>query len=271
MNTFIEQLTTRFTEHNTLLCVGLDPDPERFPDFILEQEYPIFTFCQAIVDATHAYACAFKPQIAYFSALGAEDELEMLLDYIHEYYSDIPLILDAKRGDIGTTAEKYAMEAFERYGADALTVNPYLGADSIKPYLEYEDVGVFVLCHTSNPGAPKIQQLKCNDRPLYEHVARMCADLNQDNNIGLVVGATQVDVLKHVRQIAPTMPILVPGVGAQGGDVQAVVKAGCNAEGHGLLINASRSIMYAGKGNQFANAAKAAAKALCEEINAARG
>ncbi len=262
MSHFIELLKTRWETSKSMLCVGLDPDTERFPEFILEHECPIFTFNQAIIDATQQYVCAFKPQIAHYSALGAEDELEMTIDYIKEYYPEIPVILDAKRGDIGSTAEKYAMEAFERYGADAVTVNPYLGADSLEPFIKHEDCGVIVLCHTSNPGAKDVQQLDVHGKPLYEHIAQLCVGLNKHNNLALVVGATQIDALRNVRSIANDMPILVPGIGAQGGDLAAVLEAGRAGDGYGLIINASRSILYASKGNDFAKKAGEEAKAL---------
>ncbi len=255
MSNFLSMLQERWESSQSMLCVGLDPDTERFPDFILKQECPIFTFNQAIIDATHMYVCAFKPQIAHYSALGAEDELEMTIDYIKEFYPDIPVILDAKRNDIGETAEKYAMEAFERYGADAVTVNPYLGADSLQPFINHKDYGVFVLCHTSNAGAAEIQGLNVHGKPLYEHIANMAVGLNKHKNVGLVVGATQIDALRKVRSLAGDMPILVPGIGAQGGDLNAVLEAGRAASGYGLIINASRSILYAGKGQDFVKAA----------------
>lgn len=259
---FYESLAERWHTTGSMICVGLDPDPERFPEFILDQEYPIFTFCQAIIDATQAFVCAFKPQIAHFSALGAEDELEMVIDYLKEYYPEIPVILDAKRGDIGSTAEKYAMEAFERYGADALTLNPYLGPDSLTPYLKYEDKGLFVLCHTSNPGAPRIQGLIADNKPIYQHVAELCLELNADHQFGLVVGATQIQVLKQVRALVGDMPLLVPGVGEQGGKLQDVIEAGKDSEGFGLVINASRSVLYASQGTDFAKAAQNVVKSM---------
>jgi orotidine-5'-phosphate decarboxylase len=267
MSNFYEALQARWESTNAMLCVGLDPDPERFPEFVLAQECPIFTFNQAIIDATQQYVCAYKPQIAHYSALGAEDELEMTIDYIKEYHPDIPVILDAKRGDIGSTAEKYAMEAFERYGADAVTVNPYLGADSLQPFLKYKDHGVIILCYTSNDGAKDIQQLDVDGRPLYEYIAEMAINLNKNNNVALVVGATQVEALARVRNIVADMPILVPGIGAQGGDLKAVLTAG-RAGSYGLMINASRSILYAGEGNYFAKAAGIEAKKLVADMQA---
>jgi orotidine-5'-phosphate decarboxylase len=259
---FYEMLHARWQESESLICLGLDPDPDRFPAFILEQEHPIFTFCQAMIDATQAWVCAFKPQIAHFSALGAEDELEMVVDYLKEFYPEIPVILDAKRGDIGSTAEKYAMEAFERYGTDALTLNPYLGPDSLAPYLTYEDKGLFVLCHTSNPGASALQALEAQGKPVYMHVAEMCLAMNTDDQLGLVVGATQPEVLQAVRARVGKMPILVPGVGEQGGDLKKVLAAGRDAEGLGLIINVGRSALYASAGNDFAKAAQEVVKGL---------
>lgn len=270
MSTLIEMLEDRWHNHDTALCVGLDPDPVRFPPFIQGQEYPIFTFCQAIVDATHAHVCAFKPNIAHFAAIGAEDELEMLSDYIKEYHPDIPVILDAKRGDIGSTAAMYAIEAFERYGVDAVTLNPYLGDDSIKPYLEYDEHGLFVLCHTSNPDAAVIQGLEAGGKPVYMHVVDMVNRLNVHGNMGLVIGATDPTILKAVRAVAGELPFLIPGIGEQGGDLKAVVSAAKTSEGYGMIINASRSILYAGTGNHFAKAAQEAAAKLQREISQAR-
>lgn len=262
---FYEMLQERWQESQSMICVGLDPDPDRFPEFIMEQEHPIFTFCQAIIDSTQAWVCAFKPQIAHFSALGAEDELEMVVDYLKEFYPEIPVILDAKRGDIGSTAEKYAMEAFDRYGTDALTLNPYLGPDSLTPYLSYDDKGLFVLCHTSNPGAPTLQGLVSDGKPLFMHVAQMCLDLNTHDQLGLVVGATHIDALKAVRDQVGDMPILVPGVGEQGGDLKQVIAAGKDKQGFGLVINTSRAVLYASPGKDFAKAAQEVVKAMASQ------
>lgn len=264
---FYELLQQRWQETGSMICVGLDPDPDRFPEFILEQEHPIFTFCQGIIDATQAWVCAFKPQIAHFSALGAEDELEMVIDYLKEFYPDIPVILDAKRGDIGSTAEKYAMEAFDRYGSDALTLNPYLGPDSLEPYMAYDDKGLFVLCHTSNPGAQTLQNLSSDGKPLYMHVADMCLELNKNEQFGLVVGATQIDALKAVRDRVGDMPLLVPGVGAQGGNLKQVVEAGRAQSGYGLLVNASRSVLYASHGTDFTKAAQTVVKDMVKQMS----
>jgi orotidine-5'-phosphate decarboxylase len=267
--TFTEKLAARWREADTLLCVGLDPDPTRFPAQLRDRDDAILAFCRAIVDATAEFACAFKPQIAYFASRRAEDQLESLLAHIRSAHPQVPVILDAKRGDIGSTAEHYAREAFERYGADAVTLSPYLGLDSIEPYLEYADRGVFILCRTSNPGGSDLQMLEtAAGGKLYEHVARLAATRwNTNGQLGLVVGATYPNELERVRAIAGGLPLLVPGVGVQGGDVQAAVCAGRTACGDGLVINSSRAILYAGHGEDFATAAREAARRTRDEIN----
>lgn len=256
MNAFFDNIRARMTKHP--LCIGLDPEPNLFPEFIQTQEHPIFTFNQAIIDATHDLVCAYKPQIAHFSAVGAEDELEMTIDYLKEYYPDIPIILDAKRGDIGSTAEKYAIEAFGRYGADALTVNPYLGPDSIEPYLDYEDTGVFVLCHTSNPGANTLQGLIAQGKPLYQHVVDMTLALETETPIGFVVGGTSPDILAKVHQLAPESLLLVPGIGTQGGNFKICQEAG----GGNAIMTVSRAILYSSNQKDFAKSARNSAKAF---------
>lgn len=256
-NAFLENLRARFNKSH--LCIGLDPDPDLFPHFIQDQEHPIFTFNQAIIDATHDLVCAYKPQIAHFAAVGAEDELEMTIDYLKEFYPDIPIILDAKRGDIGSTAEKYAMEAFGRYGADALTVNPYLGPDSIEPYLDYDDTGIFVLCHTSNPGALALQGLMAEGKPVYQHVIDMVENLDTETPVGLVVAGTHPDIVAKVRALAPDTLLLIPGIGAQGGDFRACLDA---AQGKNALISVSRAILYASRGKDFIKAARDVAKSF---------
>ncbi|MFI4956096.1 MAG: orotidine-5'-phosphate decarboxylase [Gammaproteobacteria bacterium] len=256
MNAFLENIRARLSK--SALCVGLDPEPNLFPDFIQAQDHPIFTFNQAIIDATHDLVCCYKPQIAHFAAVGAEDELEMTIDYLKEYYPDIPIILDAKRGDIGATAEKYAIEAFGRYGADALTVNPYLGPDSIEPYLDYDDTGVFVLCHTSNPGADTLQGLIANGKPIYEHVVEMTLALDTDTPVGFVVGGTAPDIIANVRTLAPEALLLIPGVGTQGGDFKTCREAG----GKHAIISVSRAILYASQGKDFAKMARVAAQSF---------
>ena len=265
---FVSDLAAAWQRNDSLLCVGLDPDPVRFPAMLAGRPRAIFDFCAAIVDATADQVCCFKPQIAYFAAERAEDQLEALIDHIHDRHPGIPVILDAKRGDIGSTAERYAVEAFERYGADAVTVNPYLGRDSVEPFLAYRDRGVILLCRTSNAGGSDLQFLDVAGEKLYERVARLVAsDWNGAGNCALVVGATYPAELARVRSLVGDLPLLVPGIGAQGGDVEATVRAGRTASGTGLMISSSRAILYAGKGEDFAAAARAAAMATREEIN----
>ena len=243
-----------------LLCVGLDPDPARLPADVAHRSDAILAFCTAIVDATADLVCAFKPQIAHFASARAEDQLEALIAHIHSAHPGIPVILDAKRGDIGSTAEHYAREAFERYRADAVTLNPYMGFDSIEPYLAWPDRGVILLCRTSNAGGSDLQALDVGGERLYERVARLAAGAwNASGRLGLVVGATFPAELARVRELAPTLPLLVPGIGAQGGDIAASVRAGRDASGAGMILNSSRAILYAGSGDDFAAAARAAA------------
>lgn len=271
--TFIQQLEQAWSDGNTLLQVGLDPDPGRFPRELDGKSDAIFQFCRDIVDATAPYACSFKPQIAYFAAHRAEDQLEALCAHIRDKHPGLPIVLDAKRGDIGSTAENYAREAYERYGAHALTVSPYMGMDSIEPYLAWKDRGVIVLCRTSNPGGSDLQFLKLeNDEPLYLHVSGLVADKwNAEGQCGLVVGATFPNELAAVRQrIGDAVPLLVPGIGAQGGDITATVNAGRNAAGTGMMINSSRAILYASGGDDWRDAAAKAARDLRDAVNAVR-
>ena len=268
MSSFVERLRRAWRERDSLLCVGLDPDPARFPEQFAGRGEAMFEFCRDIVDATADLVCCFKPQIAYFAAQRAEAQLERLIAHIHERHPGLPVILDAKRGDIGSTAQLYAVEAYERYGADAVTVNPYLGRDSIEPFLAYKERGVILLCRTSNPGGSDLQFLDVGGERLYERVARLVADeWNAHGQCALVVGATFPAELARVRQLVGDLPLLVPGVGAQGGDVEAVVKAGRSSDGCGLMINSSRAILYAGNGPDYAAAARRAALATRDEIN----
>ena len=270
---FMQALRNRWTAANSLVCVGLDPEPAKFPARFASDPDAVFNFCRDIVDATADYACSFKPQIAHFAALGAEDALARLIAHVHAHYPGIPVILDSKRGDIGSTARQYATEAFDRYRADAVTANPYLGRDSLQPFLDRAERGVVVLCRTSNPGAADLQDLLVQSgngvaRPLYQHVAETVArDWNGNGNCALVVGATWPAQLREVRAIVGDMPLLVPGVGAQGGDVAAVVTQAKTADGSGLIVSSSRAILYASGGEDFAAAAAAAARALRDEIN----
>lgn len=270
---FMQALRARWTAADSLVCVGLDPEPAKFPARFAGDPDAVFNFCRDIVDATAGYACSFKPQIAHFAALGAEDALARLIAHIHARHPAIPVILDSKRGDIGSTAQHYAGEAFDRYGADAVTANPYLGRDSVQPFLDRADRGVVVLCRTSNPGAADLQDLLVQTgsgvaRPLYQHVAETVArDWNGHGNCALVVGATWPAQLREVRAIVGDMPLLVPGVGAQGGDVEAVVTQAKTADGGGLIVSSSRAILYASGRADFAEAAADAARALRDTIN----
>ena len=258
---FHDQLRRSWAAADSMLCVGLDPDPARFPTPLESAPDAVFRFCRAIVDATADLVCAFKPQIAYFASQREEDALERLCSYILETYPDVTLILDAKRGDIGSTAEHYAREAFGRYAAHAVTVNPYLGLDSVQPYFEHGG-GVIALCRTSNPGSAEFQEADVAGQPLYLRVAETVAgEWARHGECGLVVGATWPDQLRAVREVAGELPILVPGIGAQGGDAAASVAAGATADGRGLLISSSRAILYASGGPDFAEAARAAAGA----------
>jgi orotidine-5'-phosphate decarboxylase len=268
---FIGRLYAAAARNNSLVCVGLDPEVEKIPAHLRDLPEPIFEFNRGIVDATAEYACCYKPQFAHYAALGAEDQLLATIRYIHEKHPGLPVILDSKRGDIGSTAAKYAQESFERYGADAATVNPYLGFDSIEPYLKWADRGVIILCRTSNPGARDFQDLEAGGKRLYRHVAeRVARDWNAGGQCMLVIGATYPQELAEIRAIVGDLPFLVPGVGAQGGDVAAAVRAGRTADGLGMVINSSRGIIYAGGGEGFADAARAAARALRDEINCYR-
>jgi orotidine-5'-phosphate decarboxylase len=269
--TFIEMLRARWRDADTLLCGGLDPDPTRFPAHLRAADDSIFEFCRAIVDATADLVCAFKPQIAYFASQRAEDQLESLIAHIRRQHPAVPVILDAKRGDIGSTAEHYAREAFERYAAHAVTLSPYMGFDSIEPYQAYADRGAFLLCRTSNAGGADLQMLEVGGDRLYEHLARVAArDWNRNGQLGLVVGATYPNELARVRALAGEMPLLVPGIGAQGGDIDACVKAGQTASGDGIVINSSRAILYAGHDEDFAAHARAVAQRTRDEINRRR-
>ena len=279
MSQFIHTLAESWRCRQSLLCVGLDPDPSKLPGALVRRErMPLFAFNRAIIDATAPWVCAFKPQIACYTATGAEAQLEQTIAYIQKHYPDIPVILDAKRGDIGVTAQRYAQEAFERYGADAVTVNPYLGYDALAPFLDYVDAngadkGVFILCRTSNPGSKDFQELPIGKLSLAQHIANHAArHWNRHGNIGLVVGATWPQEVGAIRKLVGEMPLLIPGIGAQGGDLKAVLANGLNVDGTGVVINVSRAIIDAGAGGrEFAEAAGQAAEAFCRRINELRG
>ena len=270
--TFTQKLQQAWASSNSMLTVGLDPDLQRFPAELEGRSDAIFEFCREIINATAPYACAIKPQIAYFSALRAEDQLEALCAYIQEHHPELPVILDAKRGDIGSTAEQYAREAFDRYQADAVTVNPYMGFDTLEPYLARQDKGVIILCRTSNQGGSDLQFIEsANGTPLYLHVASLVAEKwNTNGQCALVVGATFPEEIAKVRARVGDMPLLIPGIGAQGGDIPATVKAGLNSQGNGMMINSSRAILYASGKENWREAAAQAARATRDAINAAR-
>ncbi|MDV2988751.1 MAG: orotidine-5'-phosphate decarboxylase [Dehalogenimonas sp.] len=258
---FIEKLTGAARANDSWLCVGLDPELGRLPSGT-----STFEFCRAVIEATQDLACAFKPNAAFFEALGS-DGWTILKTVIDAVPKHIPVILDAKRGDIGNTAVAYARSAFEHLGADAVTVNPYMGYDSVKPFTDYPDRGVFVLCRTSNPGSADFQSLEFDGKPLYQIVADKVVNWNTFGNLGLVVGATKPDELRTVRVAHPELPLLIPGVGAQGGSLELAVKNGVNATGELAIINSSRQIIYASYGVDFAAAARQAALNLRDQIN----
>lgn len=281
--TFLEQLRSAERQNGSMLCVGLDPEPTRFPAALKGDASKIYDFCAAIVDATADLVMAFKPQIAYFAAHRAEDQLEKLMAHMRRAAPQVPVILDAKRGDIGSTAEQYAKEAFERYGADAVTLSPFMGFDSLQPYLKYHDKGAFLLCRTSNPGGDDLQSLRlgsvAGEPLLYEHIARLAqGPWNLNGQLGLVVGATYPAELERVRALAPSLPLLIPGVGAQGGDAVATVKAAWRGDAHGttapIVVNSSRAVLYASTEQDFAQAARRVAeqtRALLQSARAVNG
>ncbi len=270
--TFHQKLNAAWQEQDSLLMVGIDPDLDRMPTPLKHEGDQLWHFCRGIIDATAPYVCGFKPQIAYFASIGAESVLQTVCDYIREHYPKLALVLDAKRGDIGSTAEHYAREVFERYQADAVTISPYMGMDSALPYLARRDKGVIVLCRTSNAGGADLQSLEVAGRPLYLHVADMVANKwNEHGQCGLVVGATFEKELEAVRRcVGDDLPLLVPGIGAQGGDIGKTCLAGCNSQGSGMMINSSRAILYAGSQDDWAQKAAEAAKQTRDAINAAR-
>ena len=272
--TFIDQLRAAERQNRSLLCVGLDPEPAKFPDHLRGDAGRIYDFCAAIVDATADLVIAFKPQIAYFAAHRAEAQLERLIAHIHRNAPGVPVILDAKRGDIGSTAEQYAIEAFERYGADAVTLSPFMGFDSVAPYLKHHGKGAFLLCRTSNPGSADLQMQRLASVPgeplLYEHVARLAqGPWNLNGQLGLVVGATYPKEIERVRELAPTVPLLIPGVGAQGGDALATVRAGWRGDAP-IVVNSSRAVLYASSGANYAQAARQAAESTRQLLESAR-
>ncbi len=274
---FREKLLTSSREHNSLLCLGLDPEPGRFPSVLLGEPVEIATirFCHAIIEATASYVCAYKPNMAFFEVLGLNG-MHVFQEVIKAIPPHIPIIADAKRGDIGNSARNYAATVFDVYNCDAVTVNPYLGRDSVAPFLAYRDKGVFMLCRTSNPSARDFQDLLVQERdgearPFYEVVAQHVQAWDEAGNCGLVVGSTYPQGLHRLRALYPAMPILIPGVGAQGGDLEAAVAAGVDAQGENAIIAISRAILYAGDGEEYADVAGREARLWRDRINRARG
>ena len=271
---FTHMLLDAQARNQSMLCVGLDPDLNKLPMDWRGDVSKIYDFCAAIVDATADLVIAFKPQIAYFAGCGAEAQLEQLMRHMKATAPHVPIILDAKRGDIGSTAEQYAKEAFDRYGADAVTLSPFMGFDSVQPYLRYPDKGAFLLCRTSNPGGSDIQNKRLADvegQPrVYEHLAAQAqGPWNENGQLGLVVGATYPAEIARVRELAPTVPLLIPGVGAQGGDAVATVQAGWRPDAP-IVVNSSRAVLYASNGADFAQAARAVAETTRAQLQAAR-
>lgn len=264
---FMDRVENLMSKNRTFLCVGLDPDLQKIPAKYRQSAQPLLAFNKMVIDATKDLVCAYKPQIAYYAAHGAENELLETIHYIQKL--GVPVILDSKRGDIGETAEMYAREAFERYAADAITVNPYMGTDTLQPYLKYKDKGVIVLCKTSNSGSGDLQDLKIDDKGqlLYEMIAEKAAkQWNENKNVLLVVGATHVEPLKKIRQLAPEITFLVPGVGAQGGDLKAVLREGLTSKKRGLIINSSRGIIYAGGAETDETSVRQAAEKVVQQM-----
>lgn len=266
---FKERLTQAARERKSLLCVGLDSDIERIPSFLRREhgERALLEFNRRIIEATKDLVCGYKLNLAFYEQLGPQG-LELLKETIAYIPDDLVKIADAKRGDIGHTARAYARALFDGYGFDAATVNPYLGLEALEPFLKYEDRGIFVLCRTSNPGAREFQDLKCNGKPLYLWIAEAVARANEQfGNLGLVVGATWPEELKEIRElVGEEMPILIPGIGAQAGDLEKAVKYGTNSRGELAIINVSRAVIFASSGEDFASTARAAAQRLREEI-----
>ena len=268
--TFEEKYKHIVQKNNSLVCVGLDSDYKRIPEFLRGRKNSVFEFNKAIIEATHDVVCCYKPNSAFYEGSGAGGvrQLKLTCDYLREKYPDIPLLIDAKRGDIGNTNEGYMNYVFEYLRADAVTMQPYLGGEALKPFLDQKDKGIFILCKTSNPGSGEFQDLQINGKPLYRHIARQVAQKwNTNGNCMLVVGATYPEDLKEVRKIVGEMIILVPGVGSQGGEVERTIKAGLNSQKSGLIISASRSIIFASKGKDFAQKAREETLKLREEIN----
>lgn len=267
---FKDKLKIISLKNNSLVCVGLDSDIGKIPSAVQKQEHPQSTFNKAIIEATHDYVCAYKPNTAFYESRGERgiEALKITCDFIKTHYPQIPIIIDAKRADIGNTNEGYAKFIFDYLNADAITVHPYLGKEALKPFLERKDKGIFILCRTSNPGAGELQDLMIDGKPLYQKLAQnIVTEWNYNDNCGLVVGATYPAELEIVRRMIGNLPILIPGVGAQGGDVEKTVKAGVDHQKLNAVINSSRGIIFAGDGPDYADKARQETIKLKEEIN----
>jgi orotidine-5'-phosphate decarboxylase len=267
--TFTEKLLASSRKNKSLLCIGLDTDLGRIPKFLLSERDPVLAFNRAIIEATADLVCAYKPNAAFYEALG-EGGWKTLRQTRRLVPEGIPVIVDAKRGDIGNTARMYARAFFEDLACDAITVNPYMGFDAVEPFLAHPGKCALVLCLTSNPSAGEIQHLTVDGEPLFVKVARQAVKWDRRGSCGLVVGATQAQELERVRRIARTLPILIPGVGAQGGDVAAAVKNGTDDAGELAIVNVSRAILYASDGRDFARRARQEAARMNELIARAR-
>lgn len=270
---FQQKLDAIVAKNNSLVCVGLDSDWEKLPELVKKEEYPQFEFNRAIIDATHDLVCAYKPNSAFYEYLGSEGvrQLKLTCDYIHDTYPEIPVILDAKRGDIGNTNNGYLTYAFDYLKVDATTIQPYLGSEAVRPFLDQQDKGIIILCRTSNPGAGEFQDLVVDGKPLYQHVAaNVVRDWNRNNNCLLVVGATYPADLAAVREIVGDMTLLIPGIGAQGAEVESTVKAGLNSKKAGMIISSSRGIIFASTGADFAEKARVETQKLRDQINTYR-
>ncbi len=271
--TFLQKLKKTIKKNNSLLCIGLDPDLQKFPKYLIDSEDPIFEFNTSVIDSTYDLVCAYKPNIAFYSAYGISGLKSLIktIKYIHDRYTDIPVILDAKRGDIGSTSEQYAKEAFDIFNADSVTVNPYLGFDALEPFLKRKNKGIIILCRTTNPSASNFQDLKVNGEQLYIIVAKKIIKWHkQYKNCLMVVGATWPKHLEKIRRLAPDMFFLVPGIETQGGDLQKTLQYGSTKLNSGLIINSSRAILYASNGKDFAEKARNEAQKLREQINTYR-
>jgi orotidine-5'-phosphate decarboxylase len=270
MKTFLQKLDEAVDINNSLLCVGLDPQLNKLPEHLQKEKYPFYAFNKAIIDATHELVCAYKPNSAFYEALGPDGilQLKMTADYIHKAYPEIPIILDAKRGDIGSTNDGYVKFIFDYLNMDAVTLHPYLGSESLKPFLSIKDKGMIILCKTSNPGAGEFQDALVNGEALYVRIAKtVSGEWNENNNCLMVVGATYPSELKDIRRIAPHMVFLIPGIGAQGGKVSDVMENGLDERKRGLIISSSRSIIFASSNENFAETAREESKKLRDEIN----